>query len=80
MSVRPRTGYLMETERPAIAGAAATAVELLARHPDFGRRDLSSVRVLAPGGMPVPADLSAAPSPAWPRASTSPTAKPKPSG
>jgi fatty-acyl-CoA synthase len=44
---------LMETERPAIAAAAATMAELLARHPDFGRRDLSSVRVLATGAMPV---------------------------
>jgi fatty-acyl-CoA synthase len=48
---------LMETERPAIAGGTATMVEMLARHPDFGRRDLSSVRVLAAGGMPVPARL-----------------------
>ena len=48
---------LMETERPAITGGAATMVELLVRHPDFGRRDLSSVRVLAAGGMPVAASL-----------------------
>ena len=48
---------LMETERPAIAGAAATMVELLARHPDFGRRDLSSVRIVPAGGMPVPPAL-----------------------
>jgi fatty-acyl-CoA synthase len=48
---------LIETERPAIAGAAATMVALLARHPDFGRRDLSSVRVVPAGGMPVPPDL-----------------------
>jgi fatty-acyl-CoA synthase len=48
---------LMETERPAIAAAAATTVELLARHPDFGRRDTSSVRVLATGAMPVPPGL-----------------------
>ena len=48
---------LIETERPAIVGAAATMVELLVRHPDFARRDLSSARVLAAGGMPVPADL-----------------------
>jgi fatty-acyl-CoA synthase len=48
---------LMETERPAIVGAAATMAEMLARHPDFGRRDLSSVRVLATGGMPVPPGL-----------------------
>jgi acyl-CoA synthetase (AMP-forming)/AMP-acid ligase II len=32
-------------------------VELLVRHPDFGRRDLSSARVLAAGRMPVPAGL-----------------------
>jgi len=48
---------LMETERPAIAAAAATMVELLARHPDFGRRHTSSVRVLATGAMPVPPGL-----------------------
>jgi fatty-acyl-CoA synthase len=48
---------LIETERPAIAGGAATMVEMLARHPDFGRRDTSSVRVLPAGGMPVPAGL-----------------------
>jgi len=44
---------LMETERPAIVAAAATMVELLARHPGFGRRDTSSVRALATGAMPV---------------------------
>jgi fatty-acyl-CoA synthase len=44
---------LMETERPAIVAAAATMVELLARHPDFGRRHTSSVRALATGAMPV---------------------------
>jgi len=48
---------LTETERPAVIGAAGTMVELLAQHPDFGRRDLSSVRLLAAGGMPVPASL-----------------------
>jgi fatty-acyl-CoA synthase len=48
---------LIETEQPAIAGAAATMVELLIRHPDADRRDLSSLRVLAAGGMPVPAGL-----------------------
>ncbi len=48
---------LMETERPAIAGGAATMAELLVRHPDFGRRDTSSVRVFPAGGMPVPASL-----------------------
>jgi fatty-acyl-CoA synthase len=48
---------LMESERPAIAGAAATMVALMARHPDFGRRDLSSVRIVAAGGMPVPPEL-----------------------
>jgi fatty-acyl-CoA synthase len=48
---------LMETARPAIAGGAASMVEMLVRHPDFGRRDLSSVRVVPAGGMPVPPDL-----------------------
>ena len=48
---------LMETERPAIAAAAATMAELLARHPDFDHRDTSSLRVLATGAMPVPPDL-----------------------
>jgi fatty-acyl-CoA synthase len=48
---------LMETERPAIAAAAATMLELLIRHPDFANRDLSSLRVLATGGMPVSAGL-----------------------
>jgi fatty-acyl-CoA synthase len=48
---------LMETERPAIAGGAATMAEMLARHPDFGRRDTSSVRAFPAGGMPVSADL-----------------------
>jgi len=48
---------LIETERPAIIGAAPTMVEMLVRHPDFERRDLSSARVLGAGGMPVPADL-----------------------
>ena len=48
---------LMETDRPAIAGGAATMVEMLVRHPDFGRRDTSSVRVVPSGGMPVPASL-----------------------
>jgi fatty-acyl-CoA synthase len=48
---------LIETERPAIVGAAATMMEMLIRHPDFSRRDLSSVRVLCTGAMPVPGDL-----------------------
>jgi fatty-acyl-CoA synthase len=48
---------LIETERPAIAGGAATMAELLVRHPDFDRRDLSSVRAFPAGGMPVPASL-----------------------
>ena len=32
-------------------------VELMVRHPDFGRRDLSSPQVIAAGGMPVAPDL-----------------------
>ena len=48
---------LIETERPAVVAAAATMVELMVRHPDFGRRDLSSPQVVAAGGMPVAPDL-----------------------
>jgi acyl-CoA synthetase (AMP-forming)/AMP-acid ligase II len=48
---------LIATERPAITGGTATMAELLVRHPDFDRRDLSSVRVFPAGGMPVPASL-----------------------
>jgi fatty-acyl-CoA synthase len=48
---------LIETERPTVVAAAATMVELMVRHPDFSRRNLSSPRVLAAGGMPVAPDL-----------------------
>jgi fatty-acyl-CoA synthase len=48
---------LIASERPTVVAAAATMVELMVRHPDFGRRDLSSPRVLAAGGMPVAPDL-----------------------
>ncbi len=48
---------LIETERPAITAATPTMIELLLRHPDFGRRDLSSLRIIQTGGMPAPADL-----------------------
>ncbi len=48
---------LIETERPAIVAAAATMMEMLVRHPESGRRDLSSVRVLRTGAMPVRGDL-----------------------
>jgi len=48
---------LIEAERPAIVAAVPTMVTLLAQHPDFSRRDLSSVRIVAAGGMPVPLDL-----------------------
>ncbi len=48
---------LIETERPAIVAAAATMMEILVRHPESGRRDLSSVRVLCTGAMPVRGDL-----------------------
>jgi fatty-acyl-CoA synthase len=48
---------LIETERPAIVAAAATMLEILAGHPESGRRDVSSVRVLCTGAMPVRDDL-----------------------
>jgi fatty-acyl-CoA synthase len=48
---------LIERERPAVLGAAGTMLELLVRQPDFARRDLSSLRVVAAGGMPVPGEL-----------------------
>jgi fatty-acyl-CoA synthase len=48
---------LIETERPAIGGGSPTMLELLLRHPDFGHRDLSSLRIIHSSGMAVPADL-----------------------
>jgi fatty-acyl-CoA synthase len=48
---------LIESEKPAIVGAPPTMLEFLLSHPQFSRRDLSSLRVVATGGMPVSADL-----------------------
>jgi fatty-acyl-CoA synthase len=48
---------LIETERPAVVGAVPTMLTLVAGHPDFSRRDLSSVRIVGAGGMPVAPDL-----------------------
>jgi len=48
---------LVETERGAAFGGAPTMIIAMLGHPDFERRDLSSVRVAVSGGAPVPADL-----------------------
>jgi fatty-acyl-CoA synthase len=48
---------LLETERAAMFGGAPTMIIAMLGHPDFERRDLSSVRAAASGGAPVPADL-----------------------
>ena len=48
---------LLETERAAVFGGAPTMMIAMLGHPDFGRRDLSSVRVAVSGGAPVPAEL-----------------------
>jgi fatty-acyl-CoA synthase len=48
---------LIETERPAIAAATPTIIEMLLRHPDFGHRDVSSLRIIQLAGMTVSADL-----------------------
>jgi len=48
---------LCETERAAVFGGAPTMLIAMLGHPDFARRDLSSLRVAVSGGAPVPADL-----------------------
>jgi len=48
---------LIETERGVAFGGAPTMLIAMLGHPDFERRDLSSVRVAVSGGAPVPADL-----------------------
>ncbi|HUB23080.1 MAG TPA: AMP-binding protein [Streptosporangiaceae bacterium] len=48
---------LLEAERGAAFGGAPTMIIAMLGHPDFERRDLSSVRVAVSGGAPVPADL-----------------------
>jgi fatty-acyl-CoA synthase len=48
---------LLETERAAVFGGAPTMLIAMLGHPDFERRDLSSVRIAVAGGAPVPAEL-----------------------
>jgi fatty-acyl-CoA synthase len=48
---------LFETERAAMFGGVPTMMIAMLGHPDFERRDLSSIRVAVSGGSPVPAEL-----------------------
>ena len=48
---------LLETERAAVFGGAPTMLIAMLGHPDFERRDLSSLRAAVSGGAPVPAGL-----------------------
>jgi fatty-acyl-CoA synthase len=48
---------LFETERAAMFAGVPTMIIAMLGHPDFERRDLSSIRVAASGGSPVPAEL-----------------------
>jgi fatty-acyl-CoA synthase len=48
---------LIESERGNSLVAASTMLIMLMEHPDFARRDLSSLRSLALGGMLIPPDL-----------------------
>ena len=48
---------LIETEGAHVLGAVPTMLIALMEHPDFGRRDLSSLRAVVSGGSTVPADL-----------------------
>ena len=48
---------LIEAERGALFGGVPTMMIAMLGHPDFERRDLSSVRVAVSGGAPVPAEL-----------------------
>src|SRR6516225_4711133 len=48
---------LLESERGAVFGGAPTMMIAMLGHPDFERRDLSSLRVAVSGGTPVPAEL-----------------------
>ena len=47
----------LEAERASVFGGVPTMMIAMLDHPDFGRRDLSSLRVAVSGGSPVPADL-----------------------
>ena len=48
---------LLETQRGAVFGGAPTMMIAMLGHPDFERRDLSSLRIAVSGGAPVPAEL-----------------------
>ncbi|MFN8633008.1 MAG: AMP-binding protein [Chloroflexota bacterium] len=48
---------LAETERATNFGGVPTMLVALLEHPDFGRRDLSSLRSVGTGGAPVPVEL-----------------------
>jgi len=48
---------LSEAERATAFVGVPTMMIAMLNHPDFGRRDLSSVRVAVSGGAPVPAEL-----------------------
>jgi fatty-acyl-CoA synthase len=48
---------LIEAERAAAFVGVPTMMIAMLEHPDFGKRDLSSVRVAVSGGSPVPAEL-----------------------
>ena len=48
---------LVETERAAIMGGVPTMLLAMMEHPDFAKRDLSSLRVVGSGGSTVPAEI-----------------------
>ena len=48
---------LIESERGAVFVGVPTMMIAMLEHPDFGRRDLSSLRCAVSGGSPVPASL-----------------------
>jgi fatty-acyl-CoA synthase len=49
---------LIESERAAISGGVPTMLVAMLGHPDSATRDLSSLRVVASGGAPVPSELA----------------------
>jgi len=49
---------LIESERATHSGGVPTMLIALLNHPEFAVRDLSSLRVVASGGAPVPAELA----------------------
>jgi acyl-CoA synthetase (AMP-forming)/AMP-acid ligase II len=62
---------LVERERVTNWGPMGTMVHRLLRHPDAGRRDLSSLRVVGSGGAPLSRELQAAMCEAFPNARAS---------